>query len=74
MLTIIHFDIAKDENKSDKRFYEGLFHWKMENPTGRLLPGEVIITHSVLSKGGIIHRHDTVRSDRTGELFVHIPA
>ena len=32
MSTIIHFDVAADNSDRAKKFYEGLFDWKMENP------------------------------------------
>ena len=34
MPTIVHFDIATDEPKRAKKFYESLFGWKMEGPPG----------------------------------------
>jgi len=34
MPTIVHFDIASDNPERAKRFYEGLFGWKMESPPG----------------------------------------
>ena len=32
MPTIVHFDVAADDPDRAKKFYEGLFGWKMENP------------------------------------------
>jgi len=34
MPTIVHFDIATDDPQRAKKFYEGLFDWKMESPPG----------------------------------------
>jgi len=34
MPTIVHFDVAADDPKRAKKFYEGLFDWKMESPPG----------------------------------------
>ena len=34
MPTIVHFDIATDDPERARRFYEGLFDWKMESPPG----------------------------------------
>ena len=34
MPTIVHFDIATDDPERAKKFYEGLFDWKMESPPG----------------------------------------
>ena len=34
MPTIVHFDVASDDPKRAKIFYELLFDWKMENPPG----------------------------------------
>ena len=34
MPTIVHFDVAADDPDRAKKFYEGLFGWKMENPPG----------------------------------------
>ena len=34
MPTIVHFDIASDDPERAKKFYEGLFDWKMESPPG----------------------------------------
>lgn len=34
MPTIVHFDIASDDPERAKKFYEGLFGWKMESPPG----------------------------------------
>ena len=34
MPTIVHFDIASDNPERAKKFYEGLFDWKMESPPG----------------------------------------
>lgn len=36
MPTIVHFDIATDEPKRAKKFYEGLFDWKIESPPGMM--------------------------------------
>ncbi|MFC1938880.1 VOC family protein [Chloroflexota bacterium] len=32
MPTIVHFDISADDVERAKKFYEGLFDWKMEQP------------------------------------------
>jgi len=34
MPTIVHFDIATDDPARAKKFYEGLFDWKMAGPPG----------------------------------------
>ena len=34
MPTIVHFDVAADQPERAKKFYEGLFDWKMEQPPG----------------------------------------
>ena len=34
MPTIVHFDVASDDPERAKKFYEGLFDWKMESPPG----------------------------------------
>ncbi len=34
MPTIVHFDVAADDPTRAKKFYEGLFGWKMDNPPG----------------------------------------
>jgi uncharacterized protein len=34
MPTIVHFDIATDDPRRAKVFYESLFGWKMEGPPG----------------------------------------
>ena len=34
MPTIVHFDVAADNPDRAKKFCEGLFDWKMENPPG----------------------------------------
>jgi hypothetical protein len=34
MPTIVHFDIATDDPKRAKKFYESLFGWKMQGPPG----------------------------------------
>lgn len=34
MPTIVHFDIGADDPERARRFYEGLFGWKMEKPPG----------------------------------------
>ena len=34
MPTIVHFDIAADNPDRAKRFYEGLFDWKIKAPPG----------------------------------------
>jgi predicted enzyme related to lactoylglutathione lyase len=34
MPTIVHFDIASDDPARAKKFYEGLFGWKMQGPPG----------------------------------------
>ncbi|MFC2036005.1 VOC family protein [Chloroflexota bacterium] len=34
MPTIVHFDVASDHPERAKKFYEGLFGWKMESPPG----------------------------------------
>ena len=34
MPTIVHFDIATDDRERAKKFYEGLFDWKIQSPPG----------------------------------------
>ena len=34
MPTIVHFDVAADDPERAKKFYEGLFDWKMVSPPG----------------------------------------
>jgi predicted enzyme related to lactoylglutathione lyase len=34
MPTVVHFDIAADNPGRAKKFYEGLFDWKMQGPPG----------------------------------------
>ena len=34
MPTIVHFDIAADDLKRAKKFYEDMFNWKIEAPPG----------------------------------------
>lgn len=34
MPTIVHFDIATDDPRRAKKFYESLFGWKMQGPPG----------------------------------------
>ena len=34
MPTIVHFDVAVDDPDRAKRFYEGMFDWKLEKPPG----------------------------------------
>jgi hypothetical protein len=34
MPTVVHFDVAADNPERAKKFYEGLFDWKNENPPG----------------------------------------
>ena len=34
MPTIVHFDISADDTERARKFYEGLFDWKMEQPPG----------------------------------------
>ena len=34
MPTIVHFDIGSDDPERARKFYEGLFGWKMEIPPG----------------------------------------
>jgi len=34
MPTVVHFDIATDDPARAKKFYEGLFGWKMMGPPG----------------------------------------
>jgi hypothetical protein len=34
MPTIVHFDVASDDVERAKKFYEGVFNWKFDNPPG----------------------------------------
>ena len=34
MPTVVHLDIGADDPERARRFYEGLFDWKMEKPPG----------------------------------------
>ena len=61
MPTIVHFDIAADNLERAKKFYEGLFHWKIEAPPG--FPDYYLVETKDLNNkegvgGGVAKRED----------------
>ena len=61
MPTIVHFDIAADNPDRAKRFYEGLFDWRIEAPPG--FPDYYLVETKALNNeegvgGGLAKRED----------------